>query len=263
MRAAGQHLFHRDDEWRALAVRTGSALMYCQFEAYGVRDNGYGLSILKACDQFAADLKRSELQHAPLMLWGHSMGGRVAQDFVRFRPSRVLAFHIALRANPSKNEFMKEEPDSMKVPALYLMGGKDKKPKDIREHFLRARNQGFPRAWVWLPGQTHWPKGMSFESNHTTTEDWRSWAANDVVIPWTESVIRLRLPEATDAEKGPVKLRELQIENGWIGDLKTGRIAACSRYQGKQSTVSWFPNEEVAEAWARFSFPEANPSVSE
>lgn len=104
--------------------------------------------MLKACDQFAIEVNRPELKHAPFVLWGHSMGGRVAQDFVRFQPSRVLAFHIALRANPSDAEFMQEEANSIKVPGLYLMGELDRKPEDIRKHFHHSREAKSPRAWI-------------------------------------------------------------------------------------------------------------------
>lgn len=255
MRGAGRHLFASDQEWRALAKRTRSAMMYCEFEAHSVRDNGYASSMLKACDQFAAELKRPELKHAPFVLWGHSMGGRVAQDFVRFLPERVLAFHIALRANPSDAEFMNEKAAAMKVPGLYLMGAADGKPKDIRDHFQRSRKANSPRAWVWLPGQTHWPKGMHFKKNETNLKDWRAWAAHGVALPWTEAMIQLRLPVASNPEKGPVKLRAIEIESGWLGDIKTGAMAPYSVFKGKQSTASWFPNVQVARAWFEFAFP--------
>lgn len=254
MRAAGKHLFYQDLEWRALASKNAAAIMYCKFEAHGVRENGYGLSIMAACDQFADELDRPELKHAPFVLWGHSMGGRVAQDFVRFRPSRVLAFHIGLRGNPSDEEFMDEEPDAMRVPGLYLMGEEDKKPRDIRAHFLRARKQGSPRAWIWLPGQDHWPKGMGFREDNTTPEDWRAWVANDIVIPWTDEMIKLRLPKNADPREGPVKLLEINSKRGWLGNIQSGQIAPSKKFLGSKSDASWFPSEEVAKAWVDFSF---------
>ncbi|MEM6799614.1 MAG: hypothetical protein AAF589_08875 [Planctomycetota bacterium] len=255
MRAAGKHLFFKDAEWRALAASNAAAMMYCEFESKGVRENGYGLSMLTACDQFADELDRPELRHAPFVLWGHSMGGRVAQDFVRFKPSRVLAFHIALRAHPSSEEFMQEEAEATRVPALYLMGKADAKPKDIRQHYKRAREAGAPRAWVWLPGQQHWPKGMHFDKDETTAEQWRAWAANNVVIPWTDVMIRLRLPEDADARQGPVELLPIDPTRGWLADTKTGDVRPYSKFAGKPSKASWLPNEEVARAWARFSMP--------
>jgi hypothetical protein len=260
MRAAGKHLFYKDREWRSMASENAAAMMYCKFEAHGVRDNGYGLSIMVACNQFADELKRPELKHAPFVLWGHSMGGRVAQDFVRFRSSRVLAFHIGLRGNPSSEEFMDEESDAVRVPGLYLMGEEDKKPRDIREHFVRARKKGSPRAWIWLPGQSHWPKGMDFKKDNTTPADWRAWAANDVVIPWTEAMIRLRLPKNSDPGKGSVRLLPIDITQGWLGDIKTGQITPYSTFPGSKSEASWFPNEKAAKAWAQFSFTGTDPS---
>lgn len=260
MRAAGKHLFYKDPEWRAMASRNEAAMLYCKFEAMGVHDNGYGLSMLTACDQFAAELKRPELRHAPFVLWGHSMGGRVTQDFVRFMPSRVLTFHIALRAFPSSEAFMKEEAEAMCVPGLYLMGEKDSRPKDIREHFDHARKEGSPRAWIWLSGQGHMPKGMDPKNDNIPPADWRAWAANDVVIPWTEAMIRLRLPKRSDLSDGPVKLRPIDITQGWLGDIRTGQVNPYSTFLGSKSEASWFPNERVAKAWAQFSFTGTDPS---
>ena len=71
------------------------------------------------------------------------------------------------------------------------------------------------------------------------------------------------MPEGADAGKGPVELRALRIQDGWLGDINTGRIAAYSQFQGEKSTASWFPNEEVAEAWAGFSFPEGESTREE
>ena len=254
MRGAGRHLFTQDPNWRKLAVRTQSAMMFCEFEAHRVRDNGYAASMLKACEQFSGELNRAELKDVPFVLWGHSMGGRVAQDFARFQPSRVLAFLIALRANPSDAEFMQEDAKVVKVPALYLMGANDKKPKDIREHFERARQLNAPRAWVWLPGQEHWPEGMDFRKNETNATQWNAWAATDVVIPWIEAMIQLRLPNSNDAVKRPVKLREIELSAGVLGDNQSGDFAAFESFKGMKATASWFPNDDVARAWARFSY---------
>ena len=259
MRAAGRRVFHSDAEWRRMASRNSAAMMFCEFEANEVRNNGYGLSMLKACDQFAAKLKQPELKHAPFVLWGHSMGGRVVQDFVRFKPERVLAFHIALRAHPTPNELMTEEAAALRAPGLYLMGERDGKPRDIREHFHRARKADSPRAWVWLPGQSHWPVGMSFEKDNSTLENWRAWAAHDVVIPWTEAMIKLRLPEDVNASEGPVKLVEIDTTRGWLGEISSGRVDRIGAFPDTRGDTSWFPNETTARAWAKFvSVPRSN-----
>ncbi|EMI28850.1 MAG: alpha/beta hydrolase [Rhodopirellula sp.] len=257
MRGAGRRLFV-DPEWRAMADRNSAAMLYCEFEAKSVRDNGYGLSILKACEQFAETLNRPELRHAPFVLWGHSMGGRVAQDFVRFKPARVIAFHIALRANPTSKELMEEEAAAVKVPGLYLMGANDGKPADIREHFREARRNGSPRAWVWLPGQSHWPKGMHFEKDETSVIDWRAWAAHDIVIQWTEAMIKLRLPMNVDPRKGSVDLLPVDLTKGWVADVASKEHGPVSKLDAIDSAKSWLPNEKVTQAWASDSISESD-----
>ena len=107
---------------------------------------------------------------------------------------------------------------------------------------------------MWLPGQNHWPKGMGFDRNETTLEEWRAWAANDLVIPWTESMINLRLPAEEYDTKKPIELRDVEVEKGWLGDIETGILASYQRYISNKSTASWFPDKRIAGAWARFVF---------
>ncbi|MEM8913411.1 MAG: hypothetical protein AAGC97_16715 [Planctomycetota bacterium] len=255
MRAAGKRVFFRDPLWRQMAARHSAAMMYCEFESKSVRENGYGASMLKACDQFADSLDRPELRHAPFVLWGHSMGGRVVQDFVRFLPERVLTFHIALRAHPTPPEQMEEGAEATRVPGLYLMGERDGKPSDIREHFNRARRLGAPRAWVWLPGQSHWPKGMNFDQDKTSKSEWKAWAAHEVVIPWTEAMIEMRMPDDADPRREPVVLRPIDTRRGWYGDIQSGTLNPIDPSRDEGRTGSWFPNHAVAKAWMDFSRP--------
>lgn len=273
-RGAGKYLYESDGRWREMVRRNQAAMLYCDFEAQGVRKNGFGASILKACEQFAKTLNRPELEFAPMVVWGHSMGGRVAQDFARYCPQRVLAFHIGLRANPSNPDFMEEEKEARKIPALYLMGEKDSTPDDIKKHFLDARAKDSPRAWIRLPGQSHWPKGMIGRQASFTQQSWDLWMGNDVLIPWTEAVIRLRLPAedlthpdhakasaGTDPENSRVNqrheisLRPLKVNAGWLGKLETGKFYPYPKYPDDKGQAAWFPDQATAQAWARYSFP--------
>ncbi len=154
----------------------------------------------------------------------------------------------------------KQTNSAMMLCEFYLMGAEDAKPKDIREDFYRSRRAKSPRAWIWLPGQKHWPKGMGFDNNETTTDEWRVWAANDVVIPWTKAIIELRLPQKADSGPGPVELRDLEIEKGWLGEIKTGKTASYREFENEKSTASWLPNEAIAKAWSEFSFPPKHSS---
>ncbi|MDB4614232.1 hypothetical protein OAH18_00940 [bacterium] len=83
----------------------------------------------------------------------------------------------------------------------------------------------------------------------------RAWAAHDVVIPWTEAMIKLRLPKNADPRKGSVKLLPVDLKQGWLADVRTGKFAAFEDQAGIASETSWFPDENVAKAWASYSFP--------
>lgn len=256
MRAAGERLFFRDDEWKALATRTHAAIMYCEFITRRVRDNGLGASMLEAPKQFAKQIGHPELEYAPLVLWGHSLGGRVSQDFPRYMPSQVIGFIIAMRQGGTKPEENAQTDESVVVPGLYVMGAKDKKNADIREHFELGRTRGAARAWVWLEGQGHWPKGMSSEKDNATEEAWRAWVGHDLVIPWIEGLVRLRLSESGQESAEPVKLRDIDLSQGWLGDLTTGAIAPYDKFEGDRAKASWLPDQRTAERWAAMTFPE-------
>lgn len=252
-RGAGKRLFFDDHRWRELAARIQAPMLYCKFEARSVRDNGYGHSILKACEQFASQLGHPELKDAPFILWGHSMGGRVAQDFVRFKPERVAAYIIAMRAHPSPPALMVEEPAAMQVPALYLMGSQDGKPEDIFAHFVRAREHASARAWVWLPGQKHWPEAMGHGYDQTTDSDWNNWTANDLVLPWIEAVLQNRLPKDSTSPSGPVHLQPLRLTEGWFVDMESGEVFRDNPDLDKNPSYSWLPTKQTAEQWRQIT----------
>lgn len=241
-RAAGRRIYFRDHAWREMATRMDAAMLWCGFEAQEIQHNGGGESMLAALDGFAVSTEHPELAESCLLLWGHSMGGRVAQDFVRWKPRRVLGFVMALRGNPSDPEFMHEPFEAMEVPGLYLMGDLDAKPADIREHFIRARQNGAPRAWIWLPSQNHWPKGMSFGSDKTSEADWQRWAAHQVVLPWIEEIARVRIRQDS------TQLAPLASGDGWLVIQETPILVKASRFAGDRSSASWFPSKRAAQA---------------
>lgn len=249
-RGAGERLYH-DEEWRTMARDLHAAMLYCRFETPEVCSNGYGEAILQACRQAVDKTGLAELGEAPFVAWGHSMGGRVAQDFARYVPHRLVAYVIACRAESSSPEFMQEKPEDRRIPALYLMGSEDAQPPDIFEHFLRARAGNSPRTWLLLPGQGHWPKGMDFTRDETSSADWRAWAGLDLLLPWIEALAEMRLPSLVNPQHGSIGLRTINVPGGWLGEIHTGQIAPYARFSGDRTRAAWLPNQHVAEAWAR------------
>ncbi|MFK7737884.1 MAG: hypothetical protein AB8B50_17765 [Pirellulaceae bacterium] len=94
---------------------------------------------------------------------------------------------------------------------------------------------------------------MDFEKDKTSDADWKAWAAHKVVIPWTEAMIKLRIPLGTDPRNGPVALKPINLEKGWLADLRKKKFAPFNEFGGSDAETSWFPNEMVAKAWASFS----------
>jgi len=118
------------------------------------------------------------------------------------------------------------------------MGTEDNRPADIREHYERSRAHDAPRAWVWLPGQKHWPEGVNFTKNTTALELWRAWVANDIVLPWTETLIQQRFPNTPDGNKTCPTLKYPILESGWLGDVETGDIVSYQDFRGDVSKAS-------------------------
>ena len=44
------------------------------------------------------------------------------------------------------------------------------------------------------------------------------------------------------------------IEKGWLGLIDSGALAPYAKFEGDKSTASWYPNQEVANAWINFAF---------
>ena len=59
---------------------------------YYEADKGSGAALLESIKAFGVESKHPELEHAPLLLWGHSARGQFNYDFTCWKPDRVIAF---------------------------------------------------------------------------------------------------------------------------------------------------------------------------
>ena len=62
-------------------------------------------------------------------------------------------------------------------------------------------------------------------------------------------IVALRLPPKADTTKGPVRLLDPDTTKGWLGDVKSHRIAPQASFKGDKSKAAWLPNEAVARKW--------------
>jgi hypothetical protein len=74
----------------------------------------------------------------------------------------------------------------------------------------------------------------------------------ELAMAWLEAVISQRLPADADLRKGPPKLKEINVEAGWLGNPQTLEIAEYAKYSGDKSKACWLPNQGTAELWKKF-----------
>jgi len=108
---------------------------------------------------------------------------------------------------------------------------------DIESHFLPARRKGLP-----------WGLAVQWGCAH----DFGNSAC--LFVPWVEAVVAARVPTDWNPLAGPVKLRDVKQEDGWLGDRASteGNFATVepwADYKGDKAAASWLPNRAVASVW--------------
>jgi len=199
-----------------------------------------GQKLSKALDEglkeFAVKSGHAELPSAPLVGAGHSAGGLVTQVLFR-EPERTITYCVDCSwvVDPTK-----VTAEAKQVPALFTMGAIPddfKMLPSIDERFVPARKAGSP-----------WGLGIQWECAH----DFGNSAA--LMLPWIQAVTTRRLPAEPPTEIKSPRLRDLKLEDGWLGDRATidshfASIAPWNEYAGDKSTAAWFPNRAVAYVW--------------
>lgn len=190
----------------------------------------------EALKEFAEKTGRKELLHVPLAGAGHSAGGMVSAVLLK-SPARTLTLCLdcAWVADPAKLN-----PEDKTVPTLFTLGAVPdafQMLPGIEKNFVPARKDEWP-----------WCLGLKWGCAH----DWGNAAA--LFIPWTEAVAAARIPAEVDPAAGPVPLKPLRLEDGWLGDRETttGQWAAVAPYdefKGDRSQAVWLPNRAVAYVW--------------
>ncbi|MFM7071134.1 MAG: hypothetical protein ACKO38_04985 [Planctomycetota bacterium] len=72
-----------------------------------------------------------------------------------------------------------------------------------------------------------------------------------LAMAWLEAVIAQRLPPDVDLRKGPPKLKDINIQDGWLGNPQTLEIAEHAKYEGDRSKACWLPDKTSAELWKK------------
>lgn len=179
-----------------------------------------------ALEEFARVTGRSELRVAPLLISGASRTAGFGGAYARAYPARTIAYTINV---------MDSAGYAPGVPGIIVYGEQDGQASRISS-FLRDRAQG-----ALLGIAPVWGKGHICDR------------CGDLIWPWMDAVVRLRLPEDADPRQGPVSLRPIAERDGWLGDIDSwGRAYAYADYPGDRLRAAWLPDRTTALIWQSF-----------
>ncbi len=203
---------------------------------YIYADQGSGRALLNSISAHAADSGHLELINAPLLMFGFSHGGAFAYSFTLWRPSRVIAFAC------NKSGYATTAvttPAARAVPGIFFFGEFDHETVYPRMTKILRANRPLGARWSLAEdwGAAHEPGG-----------------ANNLILPFFDQAIKLRIPEVVAPWTGPVVLNWLSQVTGYLGDNQSFRanpstITTYGSYPGDKSKASWLPNAVTAGAW--------------
>jgi acetyl esterase/lipase len=200
----------------------------------------------KVLTQVAKDAKHPEIEHANYICWGHSAGGVGVAKAADKLPERMIAGCIIRSPNEKDEPKLEISKGMPKVPLILTPALRDGFVPVSAPTALFERGRKEDAVWTLAiePGGTHAPEG-----------------ATNIVVAWLDAVIKMRLPADGDYAKGPVKLNEIDVTKGWLGDVKTFDVGAFDTFKGEKVKAAWLPNETVAKQWKTYVSAAAKPGA--
>lgn len=218
--------------WREAARLWGFAVVGADY--FGVNAADYGPTLAGGLKTLAAELKRPEFENVPFVMVGMSAGAGMCVKFADQLPDRTVAVApVCLEVGPSSEA-------ARRVPMLTVFGEKDGRQFDILTEKLPAERKSGARWAVAV----QWGRGHEFG------------AANNLAMPLFDAAIRLRYPADADPAKGPVKLRDIPEEAGWLArhPPRGGTAEPPREFKdwpaGREA--GWLPTPGLARAWHGF-----------
>lgn len=196
----------------------------------------YAAVILKAIDECAKVLAHPELSWAPLIPMGNSSGGTNAWGLTMFKPERILAFAVNI---PGTNLNPASPPDAaLKIPGMVVLGQNDR------------GNLGSPNGATLQNARSKgalWAKVEMENIGHQNRRAWHFFHA------FFEHVIPRRLDLSADPTAGPVVLKAISEETGYLADDATWssgltKYSAYGEFVGNKrgGNTSWLLDEDIA-----------------
>lgn len=218
--------------WQEVCRLWGFALVGANY--FGVDRGEYRKTLADGLADLGKQLKRPELTNVPFVFVGMSAGAGMAVQFAEQLPDRTVAVAaVCLEVGPTTEA-------GRGIPLLTIFGEKDgKQMEQLLAKLPEARKAG--ALWGIAPqwGRKH---------------EWGQ--ANNLVMPFADTCVSLRLPKDADPAKGPVKLTALKEGDGWVGywsgNPAKGVIRPFKDVPKDVEALSWFPDHRTAAVWQAF-----------
>jgi hypothetical protein len=199
-----------------------------------------------ALKQIAAGTRHPELAHAPYVATGFSAGGGFPSRLLVEAPDKAIAAAIV----GSRLNLTNTTPTAahLGAPACIINGEHEDggMAAVVAPVLAEYRPQGALWGWMAAPGGGHERNGQEV-----------------LAVPILDAAVRLRYPADGDARKGPVKLKPVAPESGWVADNTTWKsgptaIAPAKDFKGDLARSSWLLDEDLAfiyRAYATYGRP--------
>ncbi len=225
---------------KKIADNWGFAALGTKFSSTDTRyifaEKGSGRALLNSIATFASQSGHSELVNVPLLMMGFSNGGAFTYSFTLWRPSKVMAF----ACNKSGYATLQNTtPQARAVPGMFFYGQFDEKL--VYDQMSKILNNGRSGGALW-----------------SLAEDWGSGheqgTANNLIFPFFERALQLRMPAYAAPLAGPVVLKPLYQANGYLGDNSTftrnpATMLQYNAYPGNRLKASWLPDYITGDTW--------------
>jgi hypothetical protein len=235
--------FYHDEHVRALAASISASVLLTEFQTMtNAADNrpkradqGGADGLRQLVRQFATDADHQALAQAPFIFWGHSAAGPFGAGFAALHPERTIAF-IRYHSGPMAGG---EVPSMTRVPALFLVGGKDA-ATGAPGGWIPPGVEGAKALWQFgRSGKAPWTFALDPNADHGSPEGLAR--ANALVVPWIAAVVHQRLQD----DGG--RISDIPDRAGWVANIDTGEVARAGAPNDARG--SWLPDEESARAW--------------
>jgi dienelactone hydrolase len=229
-----------DTVWQNLALRHDFALLGCYFkdrfhenmaiEEYVAAERGSGQALVNSLQVFSKASQHSELEFAPLALWGMSAGGEFNYEFTCWNPERVIGF-VVNKGGVYYSSLASKA--AWEVPGVFFTGSKDSPYRSNIVKGIFSINRRFGAKWMFIK-----EIGVSHEFGKS----------KEFVKFFFDNIIPLRV--SADKINSSYTLKKM-TSTGYIGVSSTQQILPDIDYKQSEIT-SWFSNQQIAEKWLEF-----------